>query len=100
MTLDPNLICISGVPVAGIAAIIAASARQFVLGDGELVGLAGLNDEFASVSPPYAARNRTSEVTMTKPVEDDLKEAFKRLAELRSARLPFVMHCAAAPSCP
>jgi hypothetical protein len=103
MTLD-LLICILGVPVAGIAVIEAASARQFILRDGKLVGLAGLNDEFAPVSLPYAARNRTSEVTMTKPVEDDLTEAFKRLAELRPAGLPgvclgcFVMHCAAAPS--
>jgi hypothetical protein len=79
MTLDLLLICILGVPIAGIAAIRAASPRQFVLRDGELVGLTSLNDEFAPVSFSYAARNRTSEVTMTKPVEDDLNEALKRL---------------------
>jgi hypothetical protein len=37
MTLDLDVICISGVPIAGIAAFIAKSARQFFLGDGELV---------------------------------------------------------------
>ena len=42
MTLDLDVICISGVPIAGIAATVAASARQFLLGDGELVRLAGL----------------------------------------------------------
>jgi hypothetical protein len=65
MTLDLNVICISGVPIAGIAAIGGASGRQFFLRDRELVRLAGLDDEFAPVSLPYAARNRTTEVTMT-----------------------------------
>ena len=37
MTLDLDVICISGVPIAGIAAIGAASARQFILRDRELV---------------------------------------------------------------
>jgi hypothetical protein len=55
MTLDLDVICISSVPIAGIAAIGAASARQFFLGDRELVGLAGLDDEFAPVSLPDAA---------------------------------------------
>jgi hypothetical protein len=50
MTLDLDVICISGVPIAGIAAIITASARQFILGDGELVGLARLDHEIASIA--------------------------------------------------
>ena len=33
------MICILGVPIAGIAAIGAASARQFILGDREFVHL-------------------------------------------------------------
>ena len=49
MTPDLVLICILGVPIAGIAAIGAASARQFVLGDRELVALARLDHEFAPV---------------------------------------------------
>jgi hypothetical protein len=67
MTLDLDVICISGVPIAGIAAIGGASGWQFFLRlrDRELVRLAGLDDEFAPVSLPYAARNRTMEVTMT-----------------------------------
>ena len=57
----PCAICISGVPIAGIAAIGTASARQFFLGDGELVRLAGLDDEFAPVAFPDAARNGAPE---------------------------------------
>jgi hypothetical protein len=45
MTLDLVVICICGVPVAGIAAVGTASAGQFILRDRKLVGLAGLNDE-------------------------------------------------------
>ena len=54
------MICILGVPIAGIAAIVAASARQFVLGDGELVALAGLDHEFAPVALADVARNRAA----------------------------------------
>ena len=106
MTLDLDVICISGVPIAGIAAISAASARQFFLGDRELVRFAGLDDEFAPVPLSDAARNRATEMTMTEPIEDNLNEAFDSLAELRSTGLHsvclgrFVMHCAAMPSCP
>jgi hypothetical protein len=81
------LIYISGVPIAGIAAIGAASARQFFFGDGELVRLAGFDNEFAAASLSDAARNRATEVTMTEPVDDDLNEALKCRAELRSAGL-------------
>lgn len=106
MTLDLDVICISGVPIAGIAAIGAASARQFILRDRELVRLAGLDDELASFVLPDSARDRAPEMTMTKPVEDDLHEAVDRLAKLGSAGLNgigverIVMHCATAPSCP
>ena len=58
MTLDLDVICISGVPIAGIASYQRRSARQFVLGDGELCGLARLDHEFAPVSLPDPARNR------------------------------------------
>ena len=84
MILDPDVICILGVPIAGIAAIGAASARQFFLGDRELVRLPGLDNEFAPVSLPDAARNYAPEVTMTESVEDDLNKAIERLTELRS----------------
>ena len=87
MTLDLDVICISGVPISGIAAIGSASARQFFLGDVELMRLAGLDDEFAPVSLSDAAGNHASEITVTEPVEDDLNEALERLAELRSAGL-------------
>ena len=87
MTLDLDVICILSVPIAGIAAIGAASARQFFLGDRELVRLAGLDDEFAPVALPDAARNRAPEMTVTEPVEDDLHEAIERLTELRPTGL-------------
>jgi hypothetical protein len=106
MTLDLEVICISGVPIAGIAGTRAASARQFILRDRKLVGLARLDHHFATVSLPDAARNRTSEVTMMEPVDDNLGDAFKCRTELRAAGPTggyvgrFVKHCAAAPSCP
>ena len=106
MTLDLDVICISGVPIAGIATIGAASARQFILRNRELVRLAGLNDQFAPVTLADNTRNRTPEMTVTETIEDDLYEAIERLTELRSAGLPgvclvrFVMHYATGPSCP
>ena len=51
MTLDLDVICILSVPIAGIAAIGAASARHFVLGDRELVALAGADHEFRRLPP-------------------------------------------------
>ena len=57
---------------------------QFFLGDCELVRLAGLDHEFAPVSLPDAARNRTPEVTMTEPVENNMNETIECLTELRS----------------
>ena len=106
MTLDLDVICISGVPISGIAAIGAASARQFSLGDVELVGLAGLDDQFAAASLSDATGNHAAEMTVTEPVEDDLDEVLERLAQLRPTGLSgacldrFVMHCAVKPSCP
>ena len=55
MTLDLDVMCISGVPIAGIVAIGAASTRQFNLRDRELVRLAGLDDELAPVALSDAA---------------------------------------------
>ena len=42
-----------------------AARRQFFLRDGELVGLAGLDDEFAPVSLTDGARNCATKMTMT-----------------------------------
>jgi len=85
MTLDLDVN--SGVPIAGIAAIGVASARQFVLRDRELVRLASLDDDLASVFLPDAAGNRATEMTMTEPIEDDLNEAIERCTELWSSGL-------------
>ena len=93
MTLDLDVICILGVPIAGIAAIGAASARQFVLGDRELVALARLDHEFAPVAlSRWRWKSRTGNA-MLQPVEDDLFETVERLADLRSARAAGVSVC-------
>ena len=105
MTLT-YVICILGVPIAGIAAIGAALARQFILRNREFVRLAGLDDEFAPIALPNDARNRTPEMTVTETVENNLHEAIERLTELRSTGQAsvclgrFAMHCATEPSCP
>jgi hypothetical protein len=107
MMPDLDLICISGVPISGIAAISSASARQFFLGDVEFVRFAGLDYEFPPASLPDAARNCASEMAVTESFEDDLADALNGLAELRPTGLPgacpdrfVVTHCAAKPSCP
>lgn len=84
----------------------AASARQFFLGNSELVRLAGLDDEIAAISFPDAARYRATEVTVSETFEDGLNQPVKRLPKLRSTRLKrhgrelIVRHCTAALSCP
>jgi hypothetical protein len=105
MTLDLDFALLLGVPIAGIAAIDAASVRQFILRDCELVRLASLYDEFATVRLPYDARNRAAEITVSESLMDDLDEAFQRLAELRPTGLAgageswFVTHCPATLYC-
>ena len=107
MTLDLDVICILGVPIAGIAAMVAASARQFFLGDRELVGLAGADHELAP-APLARSRRRSSsrKCPCLQSIDDKLFETIERLADW-SADVAgalnegwFVTHCAAAPSCP
>lgn len=86
MTLDPDAICIFGVPISGITAVRASSARQFVLGNGEFIALAGLYDEFAPLSLTDGARNGAAEMTVLQSVEEHLLKTGKSLANLRSAR--------------
>ena len=66
MTLDLDVICISGVPISGIAAIGAASARQFFLGDGKLVRLAGSDQELALAAIDDFAIDRALETVHRK----------------------------------
>src|SRR3984893_5962805 len=83
-----------------------ASARQFVLGDSELVALTRLDHEFAPVPFPDGARNRKPEMTVLQPVKYRLLKTGKSLPDVQTARAVgvilcgFVTHCAAAPSCP
>src|SRR5262245_15518608 len=100
MTLDLDLICISGVPIAGIAAFSAESARQFLLGDGELVRLPGLHQKVASVVLANAAGDGAPEVAVAKAVEHDLFDPLECFTELRPAGLNgitmerLLRHCA------
>ena len=55
MILDLDVICILGVSITGIATVVSASARQFFLGNRELVRFSSLDDDVASVSLPDAA---------------------------------------------
>src|SRR5262249_1806844 len=82
MTLDLDVICISGVPISGIAAIGAASARQFFLGDVELVGLAGADHEMALAAVSNLAGDRVVEEAMLEPIDDEPFQAIERLADL------------------
>src|SRR3954453_15980688 len=104
MTLD-LMICISGVPVPGIATFRAASARQVFVGNSELVGLAGADHEMAFPAVPDLAGDRVFEITVTEPFHHDgfqMHERFRQLAVMRTSGREnrSLMHCAAAPSCP
>jgi hypothetical protein len=82
MTLDRIVICMFGVPVSGIARLRAPLARQFVLGDRELVGFTGLDHEIAAVVLADPAGNCCAEMAMAKPVENDLANLINCLAQL------------------
>jgi hypothetical protein len=104
MTLDLELICISGVPIAGIAAIGTASVRHFTLGDDEFVGIAGTDHELALAAANDLARNGTFGEPMPQAIDHDLFEMSKRLGEpvcrRRCCEDWSVSHCAIRPSCP
>ena len=82
MTLDLNGICILGVPIAGIAAIVAASARHFVLGDRELVALAGADHELALAAVADLAGDRIVEEAVLEAIDDKPFETVEGLADL------------------
>ena len=85
MTLDRIVICMLGVPIAGIARFRALSARQFILGDRELVAFTRLDHEVAPVVLADPAGDGAAEVAMAQAVENDLADPIERLAELRPA---------------
>jgi hypothetical protein len=82
MTLDLDVICILGVPVAEIAAIRAGSARQFVIGNHELVGLTGTYNELALSTGNDLAGNGALEEAVTQPVNNQCFEVSERLSGL------------------
>lgn len=106
MTLDLGVICILGVPVAGIAVIGAASVRQFILGDGELVRLAGADHQLALAAVGDLAGDGAIEEAVPQAIEHDLFEVPKRLGRLAAMRTGRqgdsggVTYCATIPSCP
>ena len=82
MTLDPDVICISGVPIAGIAANGAASAWNFLIGDRKLVRLSTADHELALAMVADFAGNRTFEKAVPQPLDHDLLEMCKHLTDL------------------
>jgi len=78
------MICIFGVPVAGIT-YLTASARHFFRGDRELVALSGADNEMALAAFADLAGDRTSEEAMLEPVDDKLFQKVERLADLPAA---------------
>jgi hypothetical protein len=76
------VICISGVPVAGIAAFSAASTRQFFLRDRELVALAGPDQELASAAAADLTADRVVKEAVLEPIDDERFKTVEGLAEL------------------
>ena len=100
------MICISGVPIAGIAAIGAASARHFVLGDSELVALAGADHELPFAAVGDLAGDGIVEEAMLEAFDDKPFKTVERLADLSTFGAlergfgSRVSHCAIILSCP
>jgi hypothetical protein len=97
------VICISGVPTAGIAAF---RPRQRGNSSSGMVNLCDLPASTTRSRRKFdAAGDGAPEVTGAQPIDHDLTDPIERLAELMSATLDcFVLerslkHCAAAPSC-
>jgi hypothetical protein len=82
MTSDLDVICILSVPITGIAAIGAASARHFVLGDSELVRLAGADHELAFAAVGDLAGDGVVEEAMLEAFDDKPFKTVERVADL------------------
>jgi hypothetical protein len=87
MTLDLDVICILGVPIAGIAAIGAVSTRQFFLADVELVGFTCADHKLPRTALHYLASDGVVEETVIQSIDDNLFDMRKRLCGLAAMRL-------------
>jgi len=63
-----------------------SSARQFNLGNAELVALARLDDKLAPLPFSDGARNRAPKMTVLQSIEDHLLKTGESLANLPAAR--------------
>ena len=75
------MICILNVPIAGIADS-AVSARHFVLGDSELVALAGADHELAFAAIGDLAGDGILEEAVLQTIDDKTFETVESLADL------------------
>ena len=105
MTLDLDVICISGVPITGIAAFSAASARQIFLRDGEFVRLASADHKFTLAAAADLAGDGAVKEAVAQSFHHDPFEMCERLSNLAAMRANnrgnrSFMHCAAESSCP
>jgi len=82
MTSDLDVIFIFGVPVAGIAELSSASARQVFFGNGELVRLTGADHELTLSPVSNLAGNGAVEESVAQSFHDDFFEMRERLGEL------------------
>jgi hypothetical protein len=99
MTLD-LMICIQGVPIAGIA-VSPSSARHLICGNSELEALAGLDHEVSLTAVADLASYRVLEEAVLKPIEDEDFQVIERRADLAAGTwLCPLRHYAAVPSCP
>ena len=74
ITVDLILICISSVPIAGIAAVKRASARQFLVAYREFVGLACADHELSVTAGAHLASDGALEKAMPQAIDHDLFE--------------------------
>ena len=96
------MICISSVPIPGIAAVKRASARQFILAYRELVRLACADNQVPAMAFAHLAFDGAVEEAVLQAIENDSFEEREGLGDcpvIASARCGggrWFIHCAAA----
>jgi hypothetical protein len=76
------VICISSVPIPGIAAVKRASARQFILAYRELVRLACADNQVPAMAFAHLAFDGAVEEAVLQPLDNDFFKKSERLADL------------------
>jgi hypothetical protein len=82
ITVDLILICISSVPIAGIAAAKRASAQQFILAYDEFVNLACADHQIPLATIADSNFDGAVEECVLEPIDNDFFKKSERMGDL------------------